>query len=124
MSFVHGHCGHTQDNVLVSLHAFKMNLSRVSICKRKTSPRPIKTNSSIKQYHVVKLEVKKKQFTLGMTADKTELNLAETLKGMCFSSGVVKLHDFEDRRWEVNGEVFGNFHRSRWRNTNDSMINL
>ena len=92
-------------------------------CKRKISPRPIKTNSSIKQYHVVKLEVKKKQFTLGMTADKTELNLAETLKGMCFSSGVVKLHDFEDRRWEVNGEVFGNFHRSRWRNTNDSMVN-
>jgi len=40
--------------------------------------------------------VKKKQFTLGMTADKTELNLAETLKGMCFSSGVVKRHDLED----------------------------
>ena len=41
--------------------------------------------------------MKKKQFTLGMTADKTELNLAETLKGMCFSSGVVNRHDLEDR---------------------------
>ena len=42
------------------------------------------------------LQVKKKQYTLGMTADKTELNLAEKLKGMCFNSGVVKRQDVED----------------------------
>lgn len=40
--------------------------------------------------------VKKKQYTLGMTADKTEFNLAEKLKGMCFSSGVVQRQDLED----------------------------
>lgn len=40
--------------------------------------------------------VKKKQYTLGMTADKTELNLADKLKGMCFNSGVVKRQDLED----------------------------
>lgn len=41
-------------------------------------------------------EVKKKQYTLGLTADKTELKLAETLRGMCLKSGVVDRDQLED----------------------------
>ncbi|CAJ1376265.1 unnamed protein product [Effrenium voratum] len=44
--------------------------------------------------------VKKKQYTLGLTADKTELKLAETLRGMCLKSGVVDRDQLEEEEYE------------------------
>eukprot|EP00438_Fugacium_kawagutii_P002023 Skav214235 [mRNA] locus=scaffold1133:106244:106594:+ [translate_table: standard] len=47
------------------------------------------------------VQVKKKQYTLGMTADKTELDLAETLTRMCVNSDVVKRQEVEDTQVHV-----------------------
>ena len=55
-------------------------------------------------YWRMSAQVKKKQYTLGMTADKTELNLAEKLKRMCFNSGVVR-QDLEEDDEEKIAEL-------------------